>query len=106
MPRGAVDSLRNVEKVQVTRMLRRGLRLQWTLGFALVVVAIASGAFAQSAPAVVTQTTLSAETRDHAGQTRASFHVAVRGADGQPAAGAVVLLDGRRQLAGAALGGA
>ena len=55
--------------------------------------------FAQQA----TQTTLSAETHDMNGRTRATLSVAVLGEDGQPATGPVVIKDGARQLAGAAL---
>jgi len=48
-------------------------------------------------------TTLSSETRTQNGRTLAVFAVAVKGEDGAPASGAVVLEDGERQLAGAAL---
>jgi Bacterial Ig-like domain (group 3) len=67
-------------------------------------VALASPAVAWEGPQG-TQTTLSAETRVQNGHTVAAFAVAVRGEDGLPAAGAVVIEDGGRQLAGAALSG-
>ena len=50
-----------------------------------------------------TQTSLSAETRDVNGRTQATLSVAVAGEDGQPVSGAVVIKDGNKQLAGAAL---
>jgi len=50
-----------------------------------------------------TATTLSAETRIQNGHTLASFAVAVKGEDGVPASGAVVIEDAGRQLGGAAL---
>jgi len=65
-------------------------------------VALASPALAWEGPQG-TQTTLSAETRVQNGHTVAAFAVAVRGEDGLPAAGAVVIEDNGRQLAGAAL---
>jgi hypothetical protein len=65
-------------------------------------VALALPALAWEGPQG-TQTTLSAETRVQNGHTVAAFAVAVRGEDGLPAAGAVVIKDNGRQLAGAAL---
>lgn len=65
-------------------------------------VALALPALAWEGPQG-TQTTLSAETRVQNGRTVASFAVAVRGEDGLPAAGAVVIQEDGRQLAGAAL---
>lgn len=50
-----------------------------------------------------TQTTLSAETHDQGGRTKANLEVNVSGEDGLPASGAVVIQDGGRQLAAAAL---
>lgn len=50
-----------------------------------------------------TQTTLRAETLDRNGSTRATLSVTVAGEDGLPATGAVVIEDGDKQLAGAAL---
>lgn len=50
-----------------------------------------------------TQTTLSAETRDLNGRTQATLSVTVAGEDGQPISGPVVIQDGKKQLAGAAL---
>ena len=65
-------------------------------------VALASPALAWEGPQS-TQTTLSTETRVQNGHTVAAFAVAVRGEDGLPAAGAVVIEEDGRQLAGAAL---
>jgi hypothetical protein len=50
-----------------------------------------------------TQTTLSAETRDLNGRTQATLSVSVVGEDGQPISGPVIIEDGKKQLAGAAL---
>ncbi|HEY3707545.1 MAG TPA: Ig-like domain-containing protein [Terracidiphilus sp.] len=69
--------------------------------FAAAMMAAALPAFAAAQQA--TQTSLSAETRDINGRTRATLSVAVAAADGQPAAGPVVIQDGKQQLAGAAL---
>jgi hypothetical protein len=67
-------------------------------------VALASPALAWEGPQT-TQTTLSAETRVQNGHTAAAFAVAVKGEDGLPAAGAVVIEEDGRQLAGAGLSG-
>jgi hypothetical protein len=69
--------------------------------FAAAVLAAALPAFAAAQQA--TQTRLSAETRDVKGHTQATLSVTVAGADGQPAAGPVVIQDGNKQVAGAAL---
>ena len=58
---------------------------------------------AESAPALATQTTLTAETHDLAGRTRATVAVSVMGEDGQPASGAISIGDQGTPLAGAAL---
>lgn len=67
-------------------------------------VALAGPAWA-AGPAVIesTATTLSAQTRIQNGRTMASFAIAVKGEDGAPATGAVVIEEDGRQLAGAAL---
>lgn len=75
--------------------------VRWELVAALG-VALALPALAWEGPQG-TQTTLSAETRVQNGHTVAAFAVAVRGEDGLPAAGAVVIEEGGRQLAGAGL---
>jgi hypothetical protein len=71
------------------------------LAFALMAPALALAA--KDTPTQPTQTMLSAETHDQGGRTRANLEVNVSGEDGLPAAGAVVVQDGGRQLAGAAL---
>jgi Bacterial Ig-like domain (group 3) len=80
----------------------RGARLEWVaaLGAALALPAWAAG---PQAAMQSTATTLSAETRIQNGNTLASFAVAVKGQDGAPATGAVVIQEDGRQLAGAAL---
>ena len=84
------------------RMFRRGLRLQWVaaLGFALAIPALgATAASKQQA----TQTTLNVGTRDLNGRTQATLSMAVIGADGQPATGAIAVSDHGKPLAGFAL---
>lgn len=50
-----------------------------------------------------TQTSLSAETHDLNGRTRATLSIRVAGDDGMPVSGPVIIKDGARQVAGAAL---
>ena len=74
----------------------RGVRLGWVAALGMI---WAVGAQAQQN----TVTTLAAETRVQNGHTVAAFAVGVKGADGLPATGAVVMEEDGRQLAGAAL---
>ncbi|MGC1421179.1 MAG: Ig-like domain-containing protein, partial [Terracidiphilus sp.] len=88
--------------MHVIRMFRRGLRLQWVaaLGVALAIPALgATAASKQQA----TQTTLNVGTRDLNGRTQATLSMAVIGADGQPATGAIAVSDHGKPLAGFAL---
>lgn len=78
----------------------RSLRL---LGFAGLGLALGLPAWAATS-VLATQTRISAETRDTAGRTQATVSVSVAAVDGKAATGSVVLEDGSRQLAGAALG--
>jgi hypothetical protein len=80
----------------------RRVRLEW---FAALGVALAGPAWAAGPQAAMqsTATTLSAEMRFQNGHTVASFAVAVKGQDGAPATGAVVIQEDGRQLAGAVL---
>ena len=80
----------------------RRLNLEWVamLGMALAGTAFAAG---PQHPPQSTATTLSAETRTQNGHTIATFAVAVKGDDGTPAAGTVVLQEDGQPLAGAAL---
>jgi len=87
----------NLERAYVRR-----LNLEWVAALALAVAAPAWAAGPQAAMQS-TATTLSAETRIHNGRTLAAFSVAVKGEDGAPATGAVVIQEDGRQLAGAAL---
>lgn len=82
----------------------RSLRLELVaaLGMSLAIPAMAQ-AGSQSVSLKSTATTLSAQTRMQNGHTVALFAVAVKGEDGQPASGAVVIKDNGQQLAGAAL---
>jgi hypothetical protein len=78
----------------------RALRLELValLGAALVVPGMA-----KAGPPLGTATTLSTVTHFQNGHTVTTAAVAVKGEDGQPAAGAVVIEEDGRQLAGAAL---
>ncbi len=76
------------------------LELVAALGVALAGPAWAAG---PQAATESTATTLSAETRIQNGHTLASFAVAVKGWDGIPASGTVVIEEDGRQLEGAAL---
>jgi len=82
----------------VRSVLCRRLRL---VGFAALGMIAAMPALVAAQQG--TQTSLSAETRDLNGRTRATLSVAVVGEDGQPVSGPVVIEDGRKQVAGAAL---
>lgn len=82
--------------------LGRGLRLELAAALALA-LAVPALAAAEDAAVQSTQTTLSAQTRDLAGRTRATLDVTVAGEDGLPAGGAVVIRDGGKQLSGTVL---
>lgn len=69
--------------------------------FAAIAIAAAFPAIAAAQQA--TQTSLSAETHDLNGHTRATLSIRVAGEDGQPVSGPVIIKDGARPLAGAAL---
>jgi hypothetical protein len=83
----------------VRRMICRGLRLEVValLGMAMALPAMAA------ANSLATQTKLSAATRVQGGRTQATFAVSVKGEDGLPATGAVVIEEDGKPLAGAAL---
>ena len=81
------------------RVLCRRLRL---IRFAVLGIAVMPTlAFAQQG----TQTSLSAQTRDVNGRTTAMLSVRVVGEDSQPVSGPILIEDGRKQVAGAALDG-
>jgi hypothetical protein len=84
-------------------MICRGLRLELVAGLGIALAMPALAVSGESARALATQTTLTAETRDQAGRTQAIVAVTVTGEDGLPATGAVAVSDHGRQLAGAAL---
>lgn len=88
----------------MTGINRRALRLTRVAGWgiALALPAMTAAAVAQN---IATQTTLSVATSDRGGRTQATASIAVTGLDGQPAAGAVNINDGTRQLAEVALNG-
>lgn len=85
----------------------RGLNLEWVAArrVAALGLALAGPAWAAGPPTAMqsTATTLSAETRIQNGRTIASFAVAVKGEDALTPTGAVIIQEGGRQLAGAAL---
>lgn len=93
----------NLEQVHVRRLFGRGLRLEVVagLGVALAVPALAFGA--ENARGVATQTTMTAQTSDRGGNTRAIVSLGVTGEDGLPATGAVSINDHGKPLAGVAL---
>jgi hypothetical protein len=88
-----------LEQVQVRGFCCRGLRLELV---ALLGAALAVPGMAQAAPQGTT-TTLSTMARMQNGHTVATLAVAVKGEDGLPATGAVVIQEDGRQLAGTAL---
>lgn len=85
----------------------RALRLELVagLGIAVALPALALPALAlpSGSSGTATETTLAAETHDQDGHTLATLSVSVAGRDGQPASGAVVIEDGGKPIAGAAL---
>jgi hypothetical protein len=87
----------------VRGMICRGPRLELVAGLVIALAMPALAMAVESARALATQTTLTAETRDQAGRTQAIVAVTVTGEDGLPATGAVAVSDHGRQLAGAAL---
>ena len=95
----------DLEQVQVRGLNRRGLRLERVagLGFALALVVLPAAVAAQQ---IATHTYLTVETSEQGGHTQATARVAVTGADGLPASGAVVIDDGDRELAEAVLNSA
>ena len=84
-------------------LIRRGLRLEFVAAMGIALAVPAFGLAAENAQPVATQTTLAVELHDQAGRTTANLTAAVLGEDGQPATGAVVVTDGGREVAGAAL---
>jgi len=80
----------------------RGLRLEAVagLGIALALAVLPAAAVAQQ---ITTHTSLTVETSVLGGRTQATISVAVAGADGLPVSGAVIIEDGNRELAEAAL---
>jgi Bacterial Ig-like domain (group 3) len=105
--RSAKGRLRNLsrelEQVHVRGMNCRALRLKWVAGLGLALaLPVLPVAAAQN---IATQTTLNIATSDQAGRTEATASIAVTSADGKPAAGAVIIDDGTRQLAEVALNG-
>ena len=102
---GRVSNLSGeLEQVHVRVKNCRGLRLEWTAGLAAV-LALALLPASVAAQDIATETTLTVETGNQGGRTQATASVTVTGADGQPATGVVLIDDGNRQLAEAALNG-
>ena len=84
---------------------RRVLRLEFVagLGFAMALAVLPAAVAAQQ---ITTHTVLNVETTAQGGRTQATASVAVSGADGLPASGVVLIQDGDRELAEAALNSA
>lgn len=84
---------------------RRVLRLEFVagLGIAMALAVLPAAAAAQQ---ITTHTVLTVETTEQGGHTQATASVAVSGADGLPASGVVIIDDGNRELAEAALNSA
>ena len=80
----------------------RGLRLEAVAGLGIA-MALAVLPAAASAQQITTHTVLTVETSEQGGHTQATVRVVVNGADGLPASGAVIIEDGNRELAEAAL---
>jgi hypothetical protein len=92
-----------LEQVHVRGIVCRGLRLELVAGLGIALAMPALAVAAESSQALATQTTLTAETSDQGGHTKATLSVAVIGQDGSPATGAVAINDHGKQLAGVAL---
>jgi hypothetical protein len=93
-----------LKQVQVKGLICRVLRLEWMAGLA-VALALPVLPVASAAQQIETHTTLNVEASDQSGHTQASAGVSVTGADGLPASGTVIIKDGARELAEAALDG-
>ena len=94
--------LESLEQVHVRRMNRRSLRLKLAavLGIALALPLLATAATSQG---VTTHTSLNVTASNVSGAAKTAVTVSVTGADGQPATGAVAIVESDRQLAGAVL---
>lgn len=84
-------------------MFSRSLRLELVAGLGIALAMPALALAAPDARGLASQTTLTAETRDVAGHTEATFSINVLGVDGLPASGAVVIEDSGKPLAGVVL---
>jgi hypothetical protein len=82
---------------------RRVLRLKWVAGLG---IAMALAVLPAAAQQITTHTVLTVETSEQSGHTQATASVAVSGTDGLPASGVVLIQDGDRELAEAALNSA
>jgi hypothetical protein len=87
----------------VRRLISRAPRLWLVAGLGIALALPALALPAGNTRGVATQTTLTAETHDRGGRTQATLTVTVAGQDGLPAAGAVVIKDEGKPLAGVAL---
>lgn len=97
------DLFRDLEQVQVRVLNRRGLRLESVAGLGVVLLALALLPASAQAQQIVTHTSLTVETSEQGGRTQATATVAVTSADGLPTSGTVIIKDGDRELAEAAL---
>jgi Big-like domain-containing protein len=91
-----------LEQVQVRGLIRRFLRPEFVAGLGIA-MALAVLPAAASAQQITTHTVLTVKTTEQGGHTQATASVAVAGSDGLPASGVVLIEDGDRELAEAAL---
>lgn len=91
--------LSKLEQVHVRGLYCRGVRLE---SLAVLGMALALPAWAMAVPQA-TQTRISTQTHDVSGRTQTAVSVKVAGLDGSAATGAIVIEDGGKPLAGAAL---
>jgi hypothetical protein len=91
-----------LEQVHVKGLICRGSRLKWAAGLGLALAPLVLPV-AASAQQTETHTALSVQTTDRGGRTLATARVSVTDAGGMPVSGAVVIEDGNRELAEAAL---
>jgi hypothetical protein len=98
---GVLKSVFALGVFRVRGLIRRALRFDFCFGIAAI-IALALPA-AASQPGVRTFTQMSVSTHEAGGVTLSDFTVHVVSADGEPLTGAVILQDGDKQIAGAAL---
>jgi hypothetical protein len=94
------DFLESLEQVHVRRMNRRSLRLKLVAGLGM---ALALPLLATAAANISTHTSRKVSPSSVNGEAKTAVAVSVTGADGLPATGAISIVEGSHQLAGAVL---